>query len=134
MARNALCIGINNYPGTQMDLQGCVNDANDWAAALAERGFKVAKLLDEQATKAAMVAAMNDLIGKAGKSRWLGRRPHVRGVAMNPVDHPLGGGEGKSSGGRHPCTPWGVPTKGYKTRRNKRTRRMIVERRRTKKR
>ena len=67
MARNALCIGINNYPGTQMDLQGCV-DANDWAAALAERGFKVAKLLDEQATKAAMVAAMNDLIGKAGKS------------------------------------------------------------------
>ena len=68
MARNALCIGINNYPGTQMDLQGCVNDANDWAAALAERGFKVAKLLDEQATKAAMVAAMNDLIGKAGKS------------------------------------------------------------------
>ncbi len=68
MARNALCIGINNYPGTQMDLQGCVNDANDWAAALAERGFKVAKLLDDQATKAAMVAAMNDLIGKAGKS------------------------------------------------------------------
>ena len=76
----------------------------------------------------------NIVIGKAGKSRWLGRRPHVRGVAMNPVDHPLGGGEGKSSGGRHPCTPWGVPTKGYKTRRNKRTRRMIVERRRTKKR
>ena len=68
MARSALCIGINNYPGTHMDLQGCVNDANDWAAALAERGFKVAKLLDEQATKAAMVAAMNDLIGKAGKS------------------------------------------------------------------
>ena len=67
MARNALCIGINNYPGTQMDLQGCVNDANDWAAALAARGFKVAKLLDEQATKAAMVKAMNDLIGTAGK-------------------------------------------------------------------
>ena len=55
-------------------------------------------------------------IGKAGRSRWLGRRPKVRGVAMNPVDHPHGGGEGKSSGGRHPCTPWGVPTKGYKTR------------------
>jgi len=67
MARNALCIGINNYPGTHMDLQGCVNDANDWSAALAERGFKVAKLLDDQATKAAMVKAMNDLIGKAGK-------------------------------------------------------------------
>ena len=67
MAKNALCIGINNYPGTHMDLQGCVNDANDWAAALGERGFKVAKLLDDQATKAAMVAAMNDLIGKAGK-------------------------------------------------------------------
>jgi hypothetical protein len=67
MAKNALCIGINNYPGTQMDLQGCVNDANDWAAALAARGFKVAKLLDGQATKAAMVKAMNDLIGTAGK-------------------------------------------------------------------
>lgn len=67
MAKNALCIGINNYPGTHMDLQGCVNDANDWAAALGERGFKVAKLLDDQATKAAMVQAMNDLIGKAGK-------------------------------------------------------------------
>ncbi len=76
----------------------------------------------------------NIVIGKAGKTRWLGRRPHVRGVAMNPVDHPLGGGEGKSSGGRHPCSPWGVPTKGFKTRRNKRTRNMIVERRRTKKR
>jgi len=57
------------------------------------------------------------VIGKAGRSRWLGKRPKVRGVAMNPVDHPLGGGEGKSSGGRHPVTPWGVPTKGYKTRR-----------------
>jgi large subunit ribosomal protein L2 len=67
--------------------------------------------------------------GKAGRSRWVGRRPRVRGVAMNPVDHPLGGGEGKSSGGRHPCTPWGKPTKGYKTRRNKRTSRMIIERR-----
>ncbi len=67
MAKNALCIGINNYPGTHMDLQGCVNDANDWAAVLGERGFKVAKLLDDQATKAAMVKAMNDLIGKASK-------------------------------------------------------------------
>jgi large subunit ribosomal protein L2 len=58
----------------------------------------------------------NQSFGKAGKSRWLGRRPHVRGVVMNPVDHPMGGGEGRSSGGRHPCTPWGKPTKGYKTR------------------
>ncbi|HEX9733254.1 MAG TPA: 50S ribosomal protein L2 [Thermoanaerobaculia bacterium] len=68
-------------------------------------------------------------IGKAGRKRWLGRRPHNRGVTMNPVDHPMGGGEGRSSGGRHPCTPWGVPTKGYRTRNNKRTDRMIVRRR-----
>ncbi len=68
-------------------------------------------------------------LGKAGRKRWLGRRPHNRGVTMNPVDHPMGGGEGRSSGGRHPCTPWGVPTKGYKTRNNKRTDRMIVRRR-----
>jgi large subunit ribosomal protein L2 len=61
----------------------------------------------------------NISIGKAGRSRWLGRRPRVRGVAMNPVDHPMGGGEGKSSGGRHPCSPWGWPTKGYRTRRKK---------------
>jgi large subunit ribosomal protein L2 len=71
----------------------------------------------------------NISVGKAGRSRWLGKRPHVRGVAMNPVDHPHGGGEGKTSGGRHPCTPWGVPTKGYKTRRNKRTTKYIVRRR-----
>ncbi|GBE29143.1 MAG TPA: 50S ribosomal protein L2 [Bacteroidetes bacterium] len=58
----------------------------------------------------------NQVYGKAGKNRWLGRRPNVRGVVKNPVDHPMGGGEGRSSGGRHPCTPWGVPTKGYKTR------------------
>jgi large subunit ribosomal protein L2 len=71
----------------------------------------------------------NQSIGKAGRSRWRGWRPHTRGVAMNPVDHPMGGGEGKSSGGRHPCTPWGVPTKGYKTRRNQRSSRYIVKRR-----
>ncbi len=70
----------------------------------------------------------NVSIGKAGRSRWLGKRPHVRGVAMNPVDHPLGGGEGKTSGGRHPVTPWGIPTKGYKTRRRKYTDKFIVER------
>ena len=68
-------------------------------------------------------------LGKAGRSRWLGRRPHNRGVSMNPVDHPLGGGEGRTSGGRHPVTPWGVPTKGHTTRRNKRTQKMIIKRR-----
>jgi large subunit ribosomal protein L2 len=68
-------------------------------------------------------------LGKAGRNRWKGRRPHVRGVAMNPVDHPMGGGEGRSSGGRHPCTPWGVPTKGYKTRTNKSSNKMIVKKR-----
>jgi len=68
-------------------------------------------------------------VGKAGRTRWLGKRPHVRGVAMNPIDHPMGGGEGKSSGGRHPCTPWGVPTKGHKTRSNKRTDKYIIKRR-----
>ncbi len=68
----------------------------------------------------------NVSIGKAGRSRWLGRRPRVRGVAMNPVDHPMGGGEGKSSGGRHPCSPWGWPTKGYRTRGKKPSDRFIV--------
>ncbi len=68
-------------------------------------------------------------LGKAGASRWRGVRPTVRGVAMNPVDHPHGGGEGRTSGGRHPCTPWGIPTKGHKTRTNKRTNKMIVRRR-----
>jgi large subunit ribosomal protein L2 len=71
----------------------------------------------------------NVQIGKAGRNRWLGFRPHNRGVAMNPVDHPLGGGEGRSSGGRHPVTPWGKPTKGYKTRGNKRTDHLIIRRR-----
>lgn len=71
----------------------------------------------------------NVSLGKAGRNRWKGRRPKVRGVAMNPVDHPMGGGEGRSSGGRHPCSPWGVPTKGYRTRKNKRTDRYIVKRR-----
>jgi len=71
----------------------------------------------------------NVSIGKAGRNRWLGWRPHNRGVSMNPVDHPLGGGEGKSSGGRHPVSPWGQPTKGFKTRRRKDSNRFIVERR-----
>jgi large subunit ribosomal protein L2 len=69
-------------------------------------------------------------LGKAGASRWRGRRPKVRGVAMNPIDHPLGGGEGKSSGGRHPVTPWGKPTKGYKTRKKRKaSSKQIVRRR-----
>jgi large subunit ribosomal protein L2 len=71
----------------------------------------------------------NQQVGKAGRSRWLGWRPHNRGVTMNPVDHPHGGGEGRTSGGGHPVTPWGKPTKGYKTRGNKRTNRLIVRRR-----
>jgi large subunit ribosomal protein L2 len=71
----------------------------------------------------------NISIGKAGRTRWLGKKPHNRGVVMNPVDHPMGGGEGKSSGGRHPCTPWGIPTKGHKTRKNKSTDKYIVKRR-----
>jgi large subunit ribosomal protein L2 len=71
----------------------------------------------------------NQELGKAGRNRWLGRRPHNRGVSMNPVDHPLGGGEGRTSGGRHPVTPWGKPTKGYKTRSNKRTDDLIIRRR-----
>jgi large subunit ribosomal protein L2 len=71
----------------------------------------------------------NIKLGKAGRSRWLGRRPHNRGVTMNPVDHPMGGGEGRTSGGRHPCSPWGQLAKGQKTRHNKRTDNMIVKRR-----
>jgi large subunit ribosomal protein L2 len=71
----------------------------------------------------------NVSIGKAGRQRWLGKRPHVRGVVMNPVDHPHGGGEGKTSGGRHPVSPWGLPTKGYKTRNRKSTDKFIVQRR-----
>jgi large subunit ribosomal protein L2 len=71
-------------------------------------------------------------LGKAGRKRWLGKRPHQRGVSMNPIDHPHGGGEGRTSGGRHPVTPWGKPTKGHKTRQNKRTDRLIVRSRRGK--
>lgn len=72
---------------------------------------------------------INVSLGKAGRKRWMGVRPTVRGVAMNPVDHPLGGGEGRTSGGRHPVTPWGKPTKGYKTRKNKATNKFIIRRR-----
>jgi large subunit ribosomal protein L2 len=75
------------------------------------------------------VAHENKSLGKAGRRRWLGRRPKVRGVAMNPVDHPMGGGEGRSSGGRHPCSPWGWPTKGFKTRRKRKSDRLIIKKR-----
>ena len=74
----------------------------------------------------------NVVWGKAGASRWRGRRPSVRGVAMNPIDHPMGGGEGRSSGGRHPCTPWGKPTKGYKTRSKRKSNDHLVQDRRSK--
>jgi large subunit ribosomal protein L2 len=74
----------------------------------------------------------NISLGKAGRNRWLGRRPKVRGVAMNPVDHPMGGGEGKSSGGRHPCTPWGKPTKGFKTRKKRNPNDKFIVKKRTK--
>ena len=74
----------------------------------------------------------NVKLGKAGRSRWLNRRPHNRGVSKNPVDHPMGGGEGKTSGGRHPCSPNGIPAKGFKTRKNKRTDKFIVRRRKNK--
>jgi large subunit ribosomal protein L2 len=76
---------------------------------------------------------MNMSLGKAGRNRWKGRRPMVRGVAMNPIDHPHGGGEGRTSGGRHPVTPWGKPTKGAKTRKNKTTNKLIIRRRKSKK-
>jgi large subunit ribosomal protein L2 len=88
-------------------------------------------LLDCKATigQVGNIEHENIRIGKAGRTRWTGRRPHVRGVAMNPVDHPHGGGEGKTSGGRHPVTPWGVPTKGFKTRVKKGSDRLIIKRR-----
>lgn len=89
-------------------------------------------LIKCQATVGQLGNVINENIslGKAGRRRWRGRRPTVRGVAMNPVDHPMGGGEGRSSGGRHPCSPWGMPTKGFRTRKNRKTDQYIVKRRR----
>ena len=101
-------------------------------AQLRLRSGEVRKILvDCRATLGEVSNSEHSLekIGKAGAKRWRGVRPTVRGVAMNPVDHPHGGGEGRTSGGRHPVTPWGVPTKGHKTRNNKRTTNMIVRRR-----
>ena len=101
-------------------------------ATLRLRSGEMRKVLSEcRATLGEVSNSEHSLrsLGKAGASRWRGVRPTVRGVAMNPVDHPHGGGEGRTSGGRHPVSPWGTPTKGYKTRKNKRTDKMIVRRR-----
>ncbi len=101
-------------------------------ATLRLRSGEMRKVLSDcRATIGAVSNQEHNLrkLGKAGATRWRGVRPTVRGVAMNPVDHPHGGGEGRTSGGRHPVTPWGVPTKGYKTRKNKRTDKMIVRHR-----
>jgi large subunit ribosomal protein L2 len=129
---------IELYPGHGGQL---VRGAGGYAQVMAKEG-KYAQvklpsgevrmiLLDCKATigQVGNLDHENISVGKAGRSRWLGRRPKVRGVAMNPVDHPHGGGEGKSSGGRHPVTPWGVPTKGYKTRKKKPSDKLIVRRR-----
>ena len=103
----------------------------DWALLKLPSGETRRVLVECMATigQVGNVDHENVAIGKAGRTRWLGKRPHNRGVSMNPVDHPHGGGEGKTSGGRHPVTPWGQPTRGYKTRNNKRTDKFIVSRR-----
>ncbi|MCA9671279.1 MAG: 50S ribosomal protein L2 [Myxococcales bacterium] len=103
----------------------------DWAQVRLPSGEVRRVHLDCRATVGQVGNGQHSNIphGKAGRTRWLGRRPHNRGVTMNPVDHPMGGGEGRSSGGRHPCSPWGQPSKGARTRNNKRTDQMIVRRR-----
>ncbi len=102
----------------------------DWALLKLPSGETRRVMLDCIATigQVGNLDHENVSIGKAGRTRWMGKKPHNRGVAMNPVDHPHGGGEGKTSGGRHPVTPWGQPTRGYKTRNNKRTDKFIVSR------
>src|SRR5215207_5394257 len=117
--------------GAQAQLQA---KEGDWALLKLPSGEVRRVLLDCMATigQVGNVEHQNVSFGKAGRSRWKGLRPKVRGVAMNPVDHPHGGGEGRTSGGRNPVTPWGQPTRGYKTRRNKRTTNMIVKDRRRK--
>jgi len=102
----------------------------DWALLKLPSGETRRVMLDCIATigQVGNLDHENVAIGKAGRTRWMGKKPHNRGVAMNPVDHPHGGGEGKTSGGRHPVTPWGQPTRGYKTRNNKRTDKFIVSR------
>ena len=130
---------IELYPGKGAQL---VRSAGNMAQLMAKEGkYALVRLPSGEMRNVPMncmatvgqvgnVQHENISLGKAGRNRWLSRRPKVRGVAMNPVDHPLGGGEGRSSGGRHPVTPWGIPTKGYKTRdRKKPSGRLIVKRR-----
>ena len=143
MPLNLIPVGTNVYnielkPGAGGKL---VRSAGSFSQVMAkENGYALLKMPSGELRKVlddcrATVGAVgnsdheNLKIGKAGRNRWLGKRGHVRGTAMNPVDHPHGGGHGKDHGGRHPVTPWGKPTKGYKTRKNKRTDRFIVKRR-----
>jgi len=130
------CIELKPGKGAQMARSAGTSAqlvARDGAyATLRLRSGEMRKVLSEcRATLGEVSNSEHSLrsLGKAGASRWRGVRPTVRGVAMNPVDHPHGGGEGRTSGGRHPVSPWGTPTKGYKTRKNKRTDKMIVRRR-----
>ena len=130
------CIELKPGKGAQMARSAGTSAqlvARDGAySTLRLRSGEMRKVLNEcRATLGEVGNSEHSLrqLGKAGASRWRGVRPTVRGVVMNPVDHPHGGGEGRTSGGRHPVTPWGVPTKGYKTRKNKRTNKMIVRRR-----
>jgi large subunit ribosomal protein L2 len=119
---------VGRSAGTKVTLMA---KEGDWATLRMPSGEMRRVHIDCRATIGAIGNSEHANIqwGKAGRMRWLGKRPHNRGVAMNPVDHPMGGGEGRSSGGRHPCTPWGVKTKGLKTRHNKRTEQFIIRRR-----
>jgi large subunit ribosomal protein L2 len=119
---------IGRSAGTKVTLMA---KEGDWATLRLPSGEMRRVHIDCRATIGAIGNSEHANIqwGKAGRKRWLGMRPHQRGVSMNPVDHPMGGGEGRSSGGRHPCTPWGVKTKGFKTRHNKRTEQFIIRRR-----
>ena len=145
------CLPLRNMPlGTQVhniELRigkggQMVRSAGGYAQLMAKEGnYALLKLPSNEVRKVLLdcratvgqvgnVQHENVSYGKAGRKRWLGKRPNNRGVAMNPIDHPMGGGEGKSSGGRHPCSPWGMPTKGHKTRKKKPSDRLIVKRRR----
>ena len=136
LGTNVHCVELKPLKGAQI-----ARSAGTSARLIAKEGIyatlrlqsgETRKVLWEcRATLGSVSNAENNLrsLGKAGAKRWRGVRPTVRGVAMNPVDHPHGGGEGRTSGGRHPSTPWGVPTKGYKTRKNKRTNDLIIRRR-----
>ena len=119
---------IGRSAGTRVTLMA---KEGDWATLRMPSGEMRRVHIDCRATIGAIGNSEHGNIqwGKAGRMRWKGIRPHQRGVSMNPVDHPMGGGEGRSSGGRHPCTPWGQKTKGLKTRHNKRTEQFIIRRR-----